>query len=177
MSKGISDIEIEKLFKEINNDDLNENFLGVYPSDKINKFIMFEKMMPGKKYPFLVSNTDRSDQGRMHWWSIMNISPKKELFFFDLYGIEGMKHFTVSDDKKIVGKILKGIETIDQKDKKLTLCKLKFSMNAYEKLAESEIKKLLESTQEFFHLIHSFGKNEYLTNFVNVWMLENPMKL
>ena len=61
---------------------------------------MFEKMMPGKKYPFLVSNTDRSDQGRMHWWSIMNISPKKELFFFDLYEIEGMKHFIVSDDKK-----------------------------------------------------------------------------
>ena len=48
MSKGISDIEIEKLFKEINNDDLNNNFLGVYPSDKINKFIMFEKMIPGK---------------------------------------------------------------------------------------------------------------------------------
>ena len=116
-------------------------------------------MMPGKKCPFLVSNTDRSDQGRMHWWSIMNISPKKELFFFDLYGIEGMKHFIVSDDKKTVGKILKGIETIDQKDKKVPLCKLKSSMNAYEKLTESEIKKLLESTQDFFHLIHSFEKN------------------
>ena len=49
MSKGISNIEIEKLFKEINNDDLNEDFLRVYPSDKISKFIMFEKMMPGKK--------------------------------------------------------------------------------------------------------------------------------
>ena len=81
MSKGISNIEIIKLFKEINND-LNENFLGVYPSDKINKFIMFEKMMPGKKYPFLVSNTDRSDQGGMHLWSIMNILSKGELFFF-----------------------------------------------------------------------------------------------
>ena len=48
MTKGISNIEIEKLFKEINNDDLNENFLDVYPSDKINKLIMFQKMMPGK---------------------------------------------------------------------------------------------------------------------------------
>ena len=34
MSKGISNMEIEKLFKEINNDGLNENFLGVSPSDK-----------------------------------------------------------------------------------------------------------------------------------------------
>ena len=48
VSKGISNFEIEKIFKEINNEDINENFLGVFPSDKINKFIMFEKMMPGK---------------------------------------------------------------------------------------------------------------------------------
>ena len=58
-----------------------------------------------------------------------------------MFRIDGMKQFIVSKDKKkIVGKILKGIETIDQKDKKLTLCKLKFSMNAYEKLTENEHK-------------------------------------
>ena len=38
-----------------------------------------------------------------------------------------MKHFIVSDDKKRIAKMLKGIETIDQKDKKLTLCKVKFN--------------------------------------------------
>ena len=43
MSKGISNFEIEKVFKEINNDDINENLTGIFPSDKINKFIMFEK--------------------------------------------------------------------------------------------------------------------------------------
>ena len=53
MTKGISNFEIERVFKEINNDGLNENFLGVFPSDKINKF-MFERMMPGKKYPFII---------------------------------------------------------------------------------------------------------------------------
>ena len=98
-------------------------------------------------------------------------------FFYDSYGTEGMKHFTVSDGKKIVGKILKGIETIDQKDKKLTFCKLKFSMNAYEKLAENENKKPSESAQDFFHLIHNFGKNGQLTDFVNVWMLEKPIQM
>ena len=86
---------------------------------------MFEKIMLGKKYPFLVSNTDKSNQGGTHWWSIMNILPKS-LLFLDSYGIQGMKHFIVSDNTKIVGKILKGIEAIDQKDKKLTLYKLKF---------------------------------------------------
>ena len=68
----------------------------------------------------------------------------------------------------MVRKILKGIETIDQKDRKLTLSKLKFSMNAYERLKENEIKKLSESAQDLFHLIHSFRKNEELANFVNV---------
>ena len=43
MSQGIFNFEIEKVFKEINNDDLNKNYLGVFPSDKINKFAMFEK--------------------------------------------------------------------------------------------------------------------------------------
>ena len=31
---------------------LNEIFLGVYPSEKINKSITLEKMTPGKKIPF-----------------------------------------------------------------------------------------------------------------------------
>ena len=52
--KDISNFEIEKVFKETNNDDLNKDFLGVFPSDKISKFVMFEKMMPGKKYPFII---------------------------------------------------------------------------------------------------------------------------
>ena len=43
MSQGISNFEVENVFKEINNDDLNENFLHVFPSDEINKFVMFEK--------------------------------------------------------------------------------------------------------------------------------------
>ena len=166
MSKSVYNIKIEKLFKEINNDDLHKNFLGVYPSDKVNKSIIFERMMPGKKYSFLISDTDRSDQGGTHWWSVMNILPESKLFF-DWYGIEGMKHFVIGDDKEIVQKILKTIEKIDQKAKKLTLCKLKFSMNAYTRLKENEIKKL-ESAQDLFCLIHTFGKNEELTNFANV---------
>ena len=128
--------------------------------------------MSGKKYQFIVSNTDRSDEGSSHCWSILNISPKSELLLFDSFGISGMKHFIVSDGKKVVGKILKGLELADQKDNKLTLVKLKFSINSYENMAENERKKLSETAQGFLHLIHSFGKNEIITNFVNVWMLE-----
>ena len=133
-------------------------------------------MMPGKKYLFIISNTDSSDEGGTHWWSFLNISPKSELLLFDSFGISGMKHFIVSDDKKIVGKAIKGLELADQKDNKLTLLKLKFSMNSYENLTENETKKLSETAQDLFHLIHSFRKNENITNFVNVWMLEDPIQ-
>ena len=87
-----------------------------------------------------------------------------------------MKHFIVSDDKKIVGKVLKGLELADQKGNKLTLVKLKFSMNSSENQVENETKKLLETAQDLFHLIHSSRKNENITNFVSVWMLENPIQ-
>ena len=96
--------EIGKVFKETNNDDLNKDFLGVFPSDKINKFVMFEKMMPGKKYPFIIW----SDESGTHWWSILNISPKSEILLIDSFGITGMKRFTAQGNKKIV---LEGIET------------------------------------------------------------------
>ena len=76
--------------------------------------------MPGKKYPFIISNTDRSDQGNTDWWSILNISLKKGLLFFDSFGIRDMRHFIVSNDKKIVEKVLKGLVLADQRDYKLT---------------------------------------------------------
>ena len=135
---------------------------------------MFEKIMTGKKYPFVISNMDRSDEGDIHWWSILNISPKSELLLFDSFRISGMKHFIVSGDKKIVGKVLKDLELADQKENKLTLVKLKFSMNSYKNLVENEIKKISETAQDLLYLIHSFGKNEIITNFVKVCTLEDP---
>ena len=65
MSKGISNFEI-LIFKEIDHEDINENCLGVFPTDKIIQFFIFENMMPGKKYPFIISNTDRSDESDAH---------------------------------------------------------------------------------------------------------------
>ena len=108
----------------------------------------------------------------------MNKSPKSELFFSfffflirDSFGIEGMKHFLGNDDKKIVGKVLKDIETIDQKDKKLTFCKLKFSIGPYEKLKENEnnkVSELSKSVKTFFHLRRKF---------VNILMLKDSIQM
>ena len=128
---------------------------------------MFEKSMSGKKYPFIISNANRSDENGTHWLSTLNISPKSEILLFDSFGIIGMKRFIAQDDKKIVTKVLKGLELADRKDNKLTIIKLKFSMGGYDRLIEKEIHELSETAQDFFHLIHSFGRNEKITNFVS----------
>ena len=79
-----------------------KNFVGVFPSDKMNRFFDFKKMMQGKKYPLLKANTDRSDKEGTHWWrSINDIDSKKYFLLFDSYGIMGLKNFTVQNDEKI----------------------------------------------------------------------------
>ena len=55
---GINNFVIEEIFTTANNSDLLQNFVSVFPSDKINKFLDFEKIMKGKRYPFLIANTD-----------------------------------------------------------------------------------------------------------------------
>ena len=80
----------------------------------------------------------------------MNISPKSKLLFFDSFGISGKIRFIVTDDKKVVGKVLKRLEFADRKDDKLTLIKLKFSMNGCKNLTEKEVFNLSNAAKDFF---------------------------
>ena len=50
------------------------------------------------KYPFVIANTDISEKGETHWWSILDIKPKTDIFFFDSFGLDGLKHFITQDD-------------------------------------------------------------------------------
>ena len=73
-------------------------------------------MMSDKgKYPFTIANTDSNEKPDVHWWSILDIDPKTDIFFFDSFGLDGLNHFIVKDDKPIydkpiVKKILPGLE-------------------------------------------------------------------
>ena len=107
---GISNFDIEEIFNRADNQDILKNFVGVFPSDKMNKFFDFKKMMKAKKYPFLIANTGRSDKQGIHWWSTLDIDGKKDFLLFDSFGIKGLKNFIVQNDEKILSKILKGLE-------------------------------------------------------------------
>ena len=53
MLKGISNFQIEETIKQIDDEDLGNNFVGVFPADKMTKFIDFKQMILEKtaKYP------------------------------------------------------------------------------------------------------------------------------
>ena len=50
--EGLSNFDIAEIFNKANNSDLLQNFVDVFPSDKINKFLDFKKMMMGKNIHF-----------------------------------------------------------------------------------------------------------------------------
>ena len=75
-------------------------------------------MIEKNRYSFIIMNTDRSDKSCMHWWSFLDLHPRKEIFLFDSFGFEGFKEFIIDDDRKTLNRILFGIEKL--KKKKIT---------------------------------------------------------
>ena len=144
----------------------------------MNKFINHSAMLEEKKskYPFIIANTDDSSEKGTHWWSILDIEPRNELFFFESFGLEGLKQFIIQDDIKIIDKILVGIDKIDKSDQKVTLCKIKFNLGACKKLSKNEINSLGDAAKDFFYFIQAFGIELKLNSFVNIWMVEDRIQ-
>ena len=144
---GISNFQIEEAIAKIDDKDLLENFVGVFPSNYMNKFINHAAMIEDKKgkFPFIIANTDRSDKKGTHWWSMLDIDPKNDIFFFDSFGLDGLKQFIIQEDKKIIDKILIGIEQMNRTDQKITLCKIKFNLGSCKKLSKKEIDSLSDN--------------------------------
>lgn len=69
----ISKFDIEKVIKISNNQHLKNKFAGVYPSNHLNRFVDFHKPSPFQKviYPYLISNTDRSDKTGTHCGTLL----------------------------------------------------------------------------------------------------------
>ena len=144
----------------------------------MTRFIDYKQLISQKtgKYPFLISNTENSTKDGEHWWSILDTEPKKELFFY-LFGVDRLKNFIITDNKKTVQKILSGIEKMTQKDNKITLVKIKFSIKACKNLSNKEVENLSHNAWDFFHFIQSFGGFSKVKDFLDIWMVDNPLQM
>lgn len=76
------------------------------------------------KYPFLISNNHRSNKSGTHRWGILDSHPKREIFFFDTFGILGLWKFSKRSKNN-------RIEKMQRKANKLTLAKTKFPVADY----------------------------------------------
>ena len=63
--------------------------------DSITTCINFYEIIKKRngKYHFAIFNTDELNKPGTHWWSFMEIHPKKNLLLFDSLGLEGFKFF------------------------------------------------------------------------------------
>ena len=143
MSSGISNFNTEKKFENIGDDDIKNNFVGVFPWNKMNKFIDHKLMISERKgkYPFIIANTDSSSKNGTHWWSILNIEPKSHIFFHS-FRIYGLKNFITKDDKKIIEKILFGTDQMTRTDNKIPLVNINFNLTACKNLMKKKLDAL-----------------------------------
>ena len=109
----------------------------------------------------------------------MNSEPKTDRFFFDSFGIEGLKNLIKQDNKKIIDKILNGIEKMTRTDKKLTLVTLvniTFSMDVYRNLNKNELNSLRDTALDLFYFVQSFRSKLKIRGFVNLWLVEDQIQ-
>ena len=179
MSKGISNFEINKFFENEENQDLKNDYMGVYLIDSITTYINFYEIIKKRngKYPFAIFNTGKQNKPGTHWWSLMVIYPKKNLLLFDGLRLEGFKFFVVDNDEAIIGELLHNFKKckVSLVNQKLTLCTTKFSTYSWEKLAHTKKEHLTDTSQIFFHLLMDFSKLKK-TKEMDILTLEHPVQ-
>ena len=121
MPKGISNFQIKFVIKNFQDDDMMKNFVGIYFQQTIWTNLLISNQWYLKKLAisFLIAKTGSSDKDVTHWWSILSIEAKTDLFFFffDSLGIDGLKNFIIQDHELVIQKILFGIEKMTRTDR------------------------------------------------------------
>ena len=103
----------------------------------------------------MIMNTDRSHKKGTHWWSLLEIHSKQEIFLFDSYGFIGLKKFIIDNDRKLIDRFLFGLTKMDKKDNKINLTYLEFAPLAHGKIDQSQ---LTTTSQDLIHTMYEFSK-------------------
>ena len=151
--------------------------MDVCPSNHMNKFINHAAMISEKKgkYSFVIANTESSEERGTHWWSILDIEPETDIFSFASFGLHGLKHFIIQYNRQVLKKTLFGMEKMARTDNKISLCNIRFNLNACKNISVEEINALSDTASNFFPFIQAFGNKLTLRSFVNIWMVEDKV--
>ena len=178
MSKGISNFQIDKCFKE-QNETVQKNYMGTYSIDSITKYIDFYSIIKKRnaQYPFAIFNTAKENEAGKHWWSFSDIRSKTSLFLFDSLGLDDFKIFVVNNQEKVIDDLLYNFKKCENNSitQKLKLCSMKFCVDKWRQLPQKTRSQLTETAQNFFHLLEQFAKLKQ-TSCMNIIILENRIQ-
>ena len=92
-------------------------------------------------------------------------------------GLDGFKTFIVDNDERIINELLFNFKKckISLTDQKITLCEMKFSVTTWENMPHTKKEQMIETAQNFFHLLQQFAKLKK-TNDMNILILEQPVQ-
>ena len=133
--------------------------MGVYSSNNLTKYVNFHDVINERnaKYPFAIFNTDRNNKAGLHWWSFLDIYPKK-IVFFDSLGFTGFKEFIIDNDLNIIDKLLYNVNKFNKNDEKINLINLKFEYEYDRIKRKGFLSKLTDTAKDLFHLLSEFSK-------------------
>ena len=63
-----------------------------------------------------------------------------------------------------------------QTGNKITLVKIKFSMDTCKKLSNKQIENLSDTARDFFYFVQNFGDILKVKDSLNIWMVEDPIQ-
>ena len=92
------------------------------------------------------TQTKKNKPGR-HWWSFLDIYPKKDLLLFDSFGLTGFKTFSIDNDLSVTDKLLFNLQKFNKKDSKINLVLLTFSIESFQKMEKKSLKNLTDTAK------------------------------
>ena len=119
---------------------------------------------------------ERNNKPGTHWWSFLDIYPKKGLLLFDSFSFTGFKKFTVDNDSDIIDKMLFNFQKFNKKDSKMNLVLLTFSIESYQKMKEKSLNNLTNTAKDCFHLLSEFGKLKKQKKEMKIVLLDDQLQ-
>lgn len=117
-------------------------------------FVNFYNLMKKQAQKFfLVTNLE------MHQWSLLDLYPKREIFSFDLFSQNGLKHLVIKDDTKLINKIMVCFEKFkltEIRNLKFTLVQATFPSPLFERLTAKQSRKFAKTARDLFQFFEAF---------------------
>jgi len=159
--------EILKFVKTHGGEMFNENFLGVYPVNKLKNII---PEIETKNYPFCIFNTDIENESGTHWCAthILN-TDRPSVFLFDSFGKLGLKTFFIDDDADIIKKFIDNYnevnEDLNKDTEAIDFYKMRVDCNKYMTLSSKNTSELSDTLKGFMNMLMSYLRyNNRVTN-------------